>query len=238
MTARKPTDASSDNSGVSDSRIDRNELLEIVRQRGGATIEGLAKRTGLREREIRWMVIDLEEAERIDVRQTFHSVHVEPTDEGDPIADGGVISSLVNAVAGERPSVDLTEAQFFDLLRNDRRRRMVRLFAGLCIEDDDMTFVEVGTLAETLARAEVGEGPITTDHRKRHYIALIQHHLPLLDEHGLIEYFERPKKLRVNEDAVLIADVLDSISDLCDGVEDEGRPLTDYHPSEVGGDRP
>ena len=238
MTARKPTDAGSDNSGVSDDRIDRNKLLEIVRQRGGATIEGLAKRTGLPEREVRWMVIDLEEAQRIDVRQTFHAVHVEPIDEGDPIADGGVIQSLMNAVAGEQPTVDLTEAQFFDVICNERRRKLIRLFAGL-FDEDELTFVKVGELAETLARAESNsDGPITSQDRRRQYISLIQTHLPLLDEYGVIEYFERPKKLRVDADAVVIADVVDSISELCDGAEEERRPLTEIDPSEVGGDRP
>jgi hypothetical protein len=238
MTARKPTGAKSDNSGVNDDRIDRNKLLEIIRQRGGATIKGLAKRTGLPEREVRWMVIDLEEAQRIDVRQTFHSVHVEPTEEGDPITDGGVIASLMNAVAGEQPSVDLTEDELFKVIRNERRRKLIRLFAGVHNENE-LTIVKVGKLAETLARAETNsDTPITAQDRRRQYISLIQSHLPLLDESGVIEYFERPKKVRVDEDAVLIADVVDSIGDLCDGTDEQRRALTEIDASEVvdGGD--
>lgn len=241
MTARKPTDAGSDNSGVNDDRIDRNELLEIVRQRGGATIEGLAKRTGLTQSEVRWMVIALQEAGLIDVQTGLHAVRVEATpkaQEDDSVAtDGGVIRSLMNAVGGEQPSIDLTEAQLFDIIRNERRRRLIRLFAGL-YDGDELTFVKVGKLAETLARAEKnGDGPLTAQDRRRQYISLIQTHLPMLDEHGVVEYFDRAKKVRVDEDAVLIADVVDSIGDLCDGTEEQTASLSEIDAEEaISGD--
>lgn len=225
MTARKPTDAESDNSGVTDDRIDRHELLEIVRQRGGATIDGLAKRTGLSESDVRWMVIDLKEAGLVDVRTGFHAVRIEPAD--DIATDGGVMQSLVNAVGGEQPTVDLTEAQLFEVLNNERRRRLTRLFGGV-YDDEELTFVRVGNLAETLARVEKDtDEPIDASDRRRCYISLIQTHLPVLDDYGVIEYFERAKKLRVTEDAMIVADVLCTVSDVCDGDEDTPTPLTD-----------
>lgn len=75
--------------------------------------------------------------------------------------------------------------ELFHSLQNERRRRVLRIL------DDarDETFT-MGDVAVCIAAAEneCPEQEVTSDQRKRVYVALYQHHLPQLDEVGLIEY--------------------------------------------------
>lgn len=77
--------------------------------------------------------------------------------------------------------------QVFDLLRNRRRRDVMRWVGS------DPDPVEIGTLAVHLAAYECDKEPsqINSEERKRVYISLYQSHLPKMDDLDAIEYDRR-----------------------------------------------
>lgn len=79
---------------------------------------------------------------------------------------------------------DLPLDVVFELLKNQRRRRVLRY-----LEEESGT-VDLGTLAETLAAEENDTTPraLTSSERKRVYIGLYQCHLPKLDDADAIEF--------------------------------------------------
>jgi hypothetical protein len=76
-------------------------------------------------------------------------------------------------------------------LNNSRRRFTIRYV------DENPSPVEVGNLAETIAEIERGQPmeELDAQARKRVYIALIQEHLPTLDEMDAVYFDERQKIL-------------------------------------------
>lgn len=97
-------------------------------------------------------------------------------------------------------------------LNNSRRRFTIRYV------DENPSPVEVGNLAETIAEIERGQPmeELDAQARKRVYIALIQEHLPTLDEMDVVYFDERQKILmpttRTTSVAKLVR-VLESVSD-------------------------
>lgn len=92
---------------------------------------------------------------------------------------------------GRRPGDVLTGAEttpprevLFDLLKNPRRRRVLRYLL------DEETPVELGPLAEHVAAVENGKDPtaLTARERKRVYVVLYQMHLPRLADAGLVAF--------------------------------------------------
>jgi|AntRauTorcE11898_2_1112593.scaffolds.fasta_scaffold02193_4 hypothetical protein len=73
----------------------------------------------------------------------------------------------------------------FHSLQNERRRRVLRVLT----DAEDETFA-MGEIAKFVAAAEneCPERLVSSDQRKRVYIALYQNHLPQLDDVGLVEY--------------------------------------------------
>jgi len=217
MTARKPDDTESDNSGVTREDLDAQTVLDYIRQKQNVTVDGLATRAGVTKDELRWTLDELQQRGLITVEQGMRAVHVRPTDDDSVATDGGVFGKLLGAVSADQPSVDMVEQDLYECLSDQRRRRLIRFLAGL-YDGEELVFVEVNTLAEALAGAE-NAGDLVTDEVHRNYVSLVQVHLPLLDHYGLIEYYDRPKKLRATEDAVAVADLMATISELCDGEE-------------------
>lgn len=78
----------------------------------------------------------------------------------------------------------LTQADLFDVFSNARRRRTVRylkLTNGSC---------DLAPLVEQVASWENDVDPedVTRAQRRRVYISLYQTHLPMLEEHGIVEW--------------------------------------------------
>lgn len=216
MTANNRDDTASDNSGVTREDLDAQTVLDYIRQRQNVTVDGLAHRAGTTKDELRWILNELQQRDLITVEQGFRAVHVRPTDVDDSVAtDGGVFGKLVGAVSADQPSVDMDEQSLYRCLLEDRRRKVIQFMAGL-YDDDGGAYVEVATLAEALERNEA-DGELETDEIHRNYVSLVQGHLPVLDNNGLIEYHERPKKLRATEDAVVVADLMAQIDEMCVG---------------------
>ena len=90
--------------------------------------------------------------------------------------------SAADTPADEGPPIELD--QVFGLLRNRRRRDVLRYLSGT----DEQ--VRIGKLAETIAARECDKPvrQITSQERKRVYIGLYQGHLPKMDDCGVVEY--------------------------------------------------
>ncbi len=95
-------------------------------------------------------------------------------------------------------SVQLEPDDVFEILRNQRRRDVLRFFF-----EEDRTAVELGTLAEHLAAAEfeTTTAELTSQERKRMYVSLYQCHLPKMDEAGIIEFDSDRKTLELGVNA-------------------------------------
>lgn len=78
----------------------------------------------------------------------------------------------------------LTQAELFDVFSNARRRRTVRFLKrqnGSC---------DLAPLVEQVAAWENDTDPddVTRAQRRRVYISLYQTHLPMLEDHGIVEW--------------------------------------------------
>lgn len=109
----------------------------------------------------------------------------------------------------------------FDLLSNERRRRVLRF---LCGESASTT---LGELAEYVAAIENGKSvrALSSAERKRVYIVLYQCHLPKLDDAGVIEFDENRKTIESGENLPILLNYLFTERD--DG-NDGRREVTVY----------
>lgn len=87
--------------------------------------------------------------------------------------DGGII--------GDVPSMDDT----FEILRNKRRRQIVRLF-----NTQETSQLTLSDLAEEIAAKELDKSvaELTSAERKRVYVSLYQCHLPKMDAMGVVDF--------------------------------------------------
>lgn len=79
---------------------------------------------------------------------------------------------------------DLTQAELFDVFSNARRRQTVRYLkqrGGSC---------DLSSLVEQVAAWENDVDPdeVTRAQRRRVYISLYQTHLPMLEDHGIVDW--------------------------------------------------
>lgn len=87
-----------------------------------------------------------------------------------------------------------------DILRNNRRRLAIQ-----CLQRSPSGTMELGDLAEEVARLETGEDPPPRDKRKSAYISLHQSHLSKLDDWGIVDYDTATKEIHLQERVEAIA---------------------------------
>ncbi len=107
-------------------------------------------------------------------------------------------SERADAETPRRPSND----DLYELLSDRRRRYALHyLLQRADADGGEAEPVPVGELAEQVAAWENGKTveEITSQERKRVYIALYQSHLPRLDDEGLVEYDDDAGTVRVTE---------------------------------------
>ncbi|SEV82527.1 DUF7344 domain-containing protein [Natrinema salifodinae] len=80
--------------------------------------------------------------------------------------------------------IELTQAELFDVFSNARRRRTVQYLkrqGGSC---------DLAPLVEQVAAWENDTNPddVTRTQRRRVYISLYQTHLPMLEDHGIVDW--------------------------------------------------
>lgn len=100
-----------------------------------------------------------------------------------------------NLMAITNRSGSLPETEIHDLLRNERRRRVIehlrRTVGQTTLRD----------LAETIAEQETGESPPPANIRESVYNSLHQTHLPKLDRCGIVEYDSNRKTISLDGEA-------------------------------------
>jgi hypothetical protein len=89
----------------------------------------------------------------------------------------------------------LAEADIHDILRNDRRRRVLEHL------QESMGSVTLRELAETIAAHEAGESPPPRPLRESVYNSLHQTHLPKLDAEGVVDYDKNRKTVELQPGA-------------------------------------
>ncbi|WP_226007318.1 DUF7344 domain-containing protein [Natrinema salinisoli] len=112
------------------------------------------------------------------------------------------IASVADADGDERLSKDV----IFELLKNRRRREVL---AYLLEADETVT---LGELAEQIAawENETEVDALSSDQRKRVYVALYQTHLPKMDDAGIVEYDQDRGLISLADNADLLMMYLDT----------------------------
>lgn len=86
-----------------------------------------------------------------------------------------------------RTHTELSETQIHNVLRNDRRRNVVKQLQR------NVGTLTVRELSEAIAEAETGKSPPPRNIRDSVYNSLNQTHLPKLDSLGVLEYDQHRK---------------------------------------------
>lgn len=217
MTASHTDDTESDNSGVVRDDVDVQALHRHIKNRGGATLSGLSKRVGISESKMEQLLRDLEADEIVTVESRMHSVHVDVVDDDGLVTDGGYLQSLLGWENDSVEDIDLPKSAVYNVLANPRRRNLVRLCGLFHNGGEKEVYLKVKTLAGTIpiANHALRVNELNDEIEQRCYSALTQTHLPQLADAGLIEYYERPKKIRLTDEGAKVADLIRHINDRC-----------------------
>ena len=92
-------------------------------------------------------------------------------------------------------SPEISEGEIHEILRNSRRRRVLKYL------QDCVGTVTVRGLAEVIAEMETGESPPPRNIRDSVYNSLHQTHLPKLDSYGVIDYDRDRKTVSLQREA-------------------------------------
>ncbi len=114
----------------------------------------------------------------------------------------------ITSVTERGDSRSLPKDVIFELLKNRRRREVLTYLL-----DTDGT-VTLGELAEQIAAWEndTTVNALSSDQRKRVYVALYQTHLPKMDDAGIIDYDQDRGLIALSDNADLLVMYLDTDS--------------------------
>jgi hypothetical protein len=105
-------------------------------------------------------------------------------------------------IAGQtgKDAEDLDIGEVFELLKNERRRRVITFLKQ---QEERTTTLDV--LAEHIAALEndIDVSQLTSSQRKRVYIALYQCHLPKMDDFGVIDYNQSRGTIQLRNTSLL-----------------------------------
>lgn len=123
----------------------------------------------------------------------------ERVDDGSEAHDGS------DTGAPGRPAPPLSKDTIFELLKNQRRRYVLRYLA------DDPGPVRLRDLAERIAAWENDKpmSALSSDERKRVYVGLYQCHLTKMDDAGVVEFNQDRGLITLGERAPLLYEYLD-----------------------------
>ena len=112
----------------------------------------------------------------------------------------------ITAVTDSEGDEHLSKDVIFELLKNRRRREVLQYL----LEADDT--VTLGELAEQIAAWEndIDINALSSDQRKRVYVALYQTHLPKMDDAGIVEYDQDRGLITLADNADLLMMYLDT----------------------------
>jgi hypothetical protein len=96
---------------------------------------------------------------------------------------------------GSEEGTSLQETTIHDVLRNDRRRRVLKLLQR------EKREVRLRELSERVASLETGESPPPKNIRESVYVSLHQTHLPKLNDLDIVDYDRDRKTISLNAPA-------------------------------------
>lgn len=116
------------------------------------------------------------------------------------------IPDEIRSVTEENDVERLSKDIIFELLKNRRRREVL----SYLLETEET--VTLGELAEQIAAWENDTeiNALSSDQRKRVYVALYQTHLPKMDDAGIIDYDQDRGLITLSDNADLLMMYLDS----------------------------
>lgn len=119
-------------------------------------------------------------------------------------ADTSLPSEITSVTEGDEDET-LSKDVIFELLKNRRRREVL----AYLVEAEGT--VTLGELAEQIAAWEndTSVHALSSDQRKRVYVALYQTHLPKMDEAGIVEYDQDRGLITLSENADLLMQYLE-----------------------------
>ncbi|ADD06588.1 uncharacterized protein Nmag_3036 [Natrialba magadii ATCC 43099] len=122
--------------------------------------------------------------------------------------DTSLPDELASSVSDEETEDQLSKDVIFELLKNRRRREVLTYL----LEADET--VTLGELAEQIAAWEndTSVNALSSDQRKRVYVALYQTHLPKMDDAGIVEYDQDRGLISLSDNADLLMMYLDTDS--------------------------
>ncbi|MFP8952577.1 ArsR family transcriptional regulator [Natrialbaceae archaeon A-arb3/5] len=120
--------------------------------------------------------------------------------------DTSLPDEIASSVADSEEEDGLSKDVIFELLKNRRRREVL---AYLLEAEETVT---LGELAEQIAAWEndTEVNALSSDQRKRVYVALYQTHLPKMDDAGIVEYDQDRGLISLSENADLLMMYLDT----------------------------
>jgi hypothetical protein len=140
-----------------------------------------------------------------------------PDEEEQAVEDEPDVAPEQEVSEGE-PETDLSLDVMFEVLKNERRRFVLKHF------DEHDGPVALGDLAEHVAAKE-NDKPrreLTSGERKRVYVGLYQCHLPKMDDANIVDFNRNRGRIELGENADLLNEYLDS--------DDEaGHPWSRYY---------
>ncbi|WP_049920216.1 DUF7344 domain-containing protein [Halobiforma nitratireducens] len=122
--------------------------------------------------------------------------------------DTSLPDEIASSVGDEEDDERLSKDVIFELLKNRRRREVL---AYLLEAEETVT---LGELAEQIAAWEndTEVNALSSDQRKRVYVALYQTHLPKMDDAGIVEYDQDRGLISLSDNADLLMMYLDTES--------------------------
>jgi len=110
---------------------------------------------------------------------------------------------------GPQADVDVDLNELFEVLGNDRRRRVLRYITSPGTDE----VVTLRKLAGHIAALEneIPEDQLGSQQRKRVYIALYQCHLPRMDDAGVLEFEKTPGIARQTPGTTVASNVLETV---------------------------
>ena len=129
----------------------------------------------------------------------------QPDDPSEPAGDGREAGDGTEPAASEDSLPPISRDVIFELLKNQRRRYVLRYLA------DDPGPVRLRDLAERIAAWENDKpiGALDSDERKRVYVGLYQCHLTKMDDAGAVEFNQDRGLIALGEQAPLLYQYLD-----------------------------
>lgn len=178
------------------------------------SIAMLAEYTGATCEEVTAQLKALEQQNIVSISTDLHHVIVQPVDGAEPVPDGG--ETAEPAVS----NVDLTPAEIFQIFSNKRRRKLIGLLARRsdATGGGDNLYVAVSSAAAVVcANGDAFDTEMAPSaHEGYHatYTSLTQTHLPLLEELGIIDYFDRAQKVHPTDTLLALNELLDIVDDV------------------------